>query len=126
MRLTIKLRTAVAKDYIEYFKERLKGARTVDGRLIKCSPARVKDDLAYLRTMLKHAWVDWGVPVSIKEIEKAAVSAWMKGYVGKSEARKNRVSVEDLSKIMTFWTREKTGSGCNTLSPTPMLFIVLF
>ena len=122
----ISLRKAKAVDFIEYFKARLAGKYTIDGRHIPCSPARVRDDLAYLRTLYKHAWVDWGLDVSTVEIERAGMSAWTKGYVSKPQSRKYRPSIEDLDKIMSFWVRDRTGRGAASICQTPMTYIVPF
>lgn len=118
---------ARAVDFIEYFKIRLEGTYTVDGRHIPCSPARVKDDLAYLKTLYKHAWVDWSMDeVASTEINKAGDSAWTKGYVSKPQSRKYRPTLKELDAIMAFWTRERDGRGSASICVTPMTYIVPF
>lgn len=123
----LQLSQAKISDWLEYMEVRTKGELLPDGRYVGgCGGARLKDDMTYLRTVIKHAQKVWGVLVDTVGFDDAVDMAWKNGTLTVSKARDQRFTVEDLDKIMAFWMRERTGRGAHMGTKIPMLLIIPF
>lgn len=123
----LQLSSARIQDWLDYMEVRTKGELLPDGRYVRgCSGSRLKDDMTYLRTVIKHAHKVWGVKVDATGFDDAVEMSWGNGTLAVSQAREQRYSLEDLDRIMDFWRRERVGRGAHMETRIPMLLIIPF
>lgn len=88
------------QDYAEYVKARRDGTLTEYG-VKAVGPSTANSDLQYIRSVLNHADLVWGVTVNIDELEKATRGLRKARAIGGSQKRFRLPTTEELQKITT-------------------------
>lgn len=96
-------------DYLDHIRFRLNSG---------VMPQTANNDLIWWRIILKTARAAWGIPISIDPLDDAAMMARMHGMVAKSAERDRRPDLEELDRLMSYFSESR--------GLTPMIDIVPF
>lgn len=88
------------QDYAEHVKARRDGTLK-EYRVKAIGPATANGDLQYIRTILNHADLVWGLKVNFDELEKASKGLRNARAIGSSQKRFRLPTTEELQKLTT-------------------------
>lgn len=94
------LSTLTRQDYAEHVKARREGTLK-EYRVKAIGPATANSDLQYIRTILNHADLVWGLKVNFDELEKASKGLRNARAIGGSQKRFRLPTTEELQKLTT-------------------------
>lgn len=106
-------------DYAEHIMFRRRGIPSEGIPPIAASTAL--QELQYVRTVLKHAFYVWDMPVSWQELDFAAEGLGKSGMVAKSAKRTRLPSNEELQRLTTFFYRQWENWQQNNLIPMHLI-----
>jgi integrase len=100
----LKLEQARSNHWLDYIESRRQVVR--DGVVFERQPATLNEDLVYIRGLVQHAVIAWGMNASIDETLKATLLLQKMGTVAKSRERIVRPELEQLDEILKWFYRD--------------------
>ena len=100
----LKLENARSNHWLDYIESRRQVVR--DGVVFERQPATLNEDLVYIRGLVQHAVIAWGMNVSIDETLKATLLLQKMGTVAKSRERTVRPELAQLEEILSWFYRD--------------------
>lgn len=119
----VDLASARAADWLEYLRSRY--SYEIEGRVVTRAPATLAEDYIYIRGLIEHAAVEWGLQASMQELEAAGLQARRTGLIGASERREQRPTLEQLDAIFKYFYRDLSGRGANNVTRIPVVTVFL-
>ncbi len=107
-------------EFILYFNKRFKDDNA--------APPTVLQDAAYISVLLKHARAAWSLDVNLDMIADAISVSKKQGKIGKATERDRRVTLEELTLLLSYQDRakSKTGRSISVRMVTPLRDSILF
>ena len=81
------------------------------------APSTAGQDLTYIRVVLEHAALAWGMDVDLGAIDRARLVARKSRLTGISRSRDRRPTNEELSRLYAWFDRPRVGRGARTDIP---------
>lgn len=106
-------------DYAEHIMLRRRGVPS-DG-IDPIAASTALQELQYVRTVLKHAFYVWDMPVSWQELDFAAEGLEKSGMVAKSAKRERLPTGDELQRLTTFFLRRWENWQQNNLIPMHLI-----